>query len=213
MKKGEHKSEKIFVFETTYVVKIFFANFATFWKKFCDFSLRPCGSTAFLLCCLNFSTNPLCIGTACSASTLPWLRSLSPTRSQWGYTSPSRASEEKLVFFEGKGCAKCFNFSGSSSHNSTRRRRGPGTQNWLKRLYGKKVHMANQPPNPPKKTKKKIRKKLCFSCKTGRWTADLLSPEQGREEASQDRHTQVGLTQLISVFKNEKRLLTRDRKY
>ncbi len=32
---------------TAYVVKEIFANFANFWEKFFDFSLRPCGSTGF----------------------------------------------------------------------------------------------------------------------------------------------------------------------
>ncbi len=43
-KKTKKRTKKIDL-ETAYVVKNFFANFATFYKKICDFSLRPCGST------------------------------------------------------------------------------------------------------------------------------------------------------------------------
>ena len=44
-KKGLKKGRKNLTWVTAYVVKKLFANFATFRKKICDFSLRPCGST------------------------------------------------------------------------------------------------------------------------------------------------------------------------
>ena len=44
-KKGIKKDEKNLTWETAYVVKKFFAYFATFRKQICDFSLRPCGGT------------------------------------------------------------------------------------------------------------------------------------------------------------------------
>ena len=48
-KKRFEKRSKNWTWVIAYAVKIFFANFATFLKKICDFSLRPCGSTDSLL--------------------------------------------------------------------------------------------------------------------------------------------------------------------
>ncbi len=45
LKNGLKKAKYFWPGLTAYVIKEIFANFATFWEKFCDFSLRPCGST------------------------------------------------------------------------------------------------------------------------------------------------------------------------